>query len=175
MVKLAKWKRWSREFLPPDPLGGLQSGYARQYHPNDAFTVFLGGYLVASLRYTIPEARQIISDLKQWLLDKRFYLDLEENAAPKLEIDPFVREYQILIRKELHESVPPYLFLYTIRGLISNEAADYKGFSIRREQYIETVLDRGKEKAAHLPPDGIKLLNVTELHRYFSQNLNRNG
>lgn len=170
-VNLAKWKRWSREFLPPDPLGGLQSGYARQYHPNDAFTVFLGGHLVASLRYTIPEARQIISDLKQWLIDKRFYHDLEENAAPTLEIDPFVIEYLIFIRKDLQDNAPTYLFHYTIRGLISNEAAEYKGFSIRREQYIETSLPAGKENAAHLPPDGTKLLNVTELYRYFSQNL----
>ena len=30
-IRLSRWKRWSREFLPPDPLGGLQSGFARQY------------------------------------------------------------------------------------------------------------------------------------------------
>ena len=36
-INLAKWKRWSREFLPPDPLGGLQSGYARQYNLDEAF------------------------------------------------------------------------------------------------------------------------------------------
>ena len=51
-VKLAKWKRWSREFLPPDPLGGLQSGYARQYNLNDAFSVYLGGYLVSELKFS---------------------------------------------------------------------------------------------------------------------------
>ena len=43
-INLAKWKRWSREFLPPDPLGGKQSGYARQYHADQAFTLFLGGH-----------------------------------------------------------------------------------------------------------------------------------
>ena len=53
-IKLAKWKRWSREFLPPDPLGGMQSGYARQYNPDQAFTVFLGGHLVADLKFSIP-------------------------------------------------------------------------------------------------------------------------
>ena len=64
--KLAKWKRWSREFLPPDPLGGMQSGYARQYMPDEAFTVYLGGHLVAALRFTIPGARQILQDLQTW-------------------------------------------------------------------------------------------------------------
>ncbi|MCP4744631.1 MAG: hypothetical protein GY874_00585 [Desulfobacteraceae bacterium] len=56
-----------REFLPPDPLGGLQSGYARQLSLKDAFYVFLGGVLVGSLKFTIPEARRILNDITPWL------------------------------------------------------------------------------------------------------------
>lgn len=71
-INLAKWKRWSREFLDPDPLGGLQSGYARQFSNKEAFQVFLGGYLVSELKFTISQARQILSDLHAWL--SRHYL-----------------------------------------------------------------------------------------------------
>ena len=63
-INLAKWKRWSREFLPPDPLGGLQSGFARQYNLDEAFTVYLGGYLVGKMKFTIPESKQILRDLQ---------------------------------------------------------------------------------------------------------------
>jgi len=66
-IRLSKWKRWSREFLPPDPLGGMQSGYARQYTLDQAFTVFLGGHLVADLHFSIPEARQIGQELAPWI------------------------------------------------------------------------------------------------------------
>ena len=66
-INLSRWKRWSREFLPPDPLGGLQSGYARQYNLDDAFCVYLGGFLVANLKYSIPETKTILRDLKDWL------------------------------------------------------------------------------------------------------------
>jgi len=66
-IPLNRWKRWSREFLPPDPLGGLQSGYARQYSLADAFTVYLGGYLVSCLGFAIPESRRILADLKEFL------------------------------------------------------------------------------------------------------------
>jgi len=66
-IPLSRWKRWSREFLPPDPLGGLQSGFARQYSIRDAFVVYLAGYLVSSQGYSIPEARQILHDLGGWL------------------------------------------------------------------------------------------------------------
>lgn len=66
-IPLNRWKRWAREFLPPDPLGGLQSGYARQFSPREAFTVYLGGFLVAGLGFSIPQARQITRDLSGWM------------------------------------------------------------------------------------------------------------
>lgn len=66
-IPLNRWKRWSREFLPPDPLGGRQSGYARQFSTREAFIVYLGGFLVAGLGFSIPQARQIIKDLNGWL------------------------------------------------------------------------------------------------------------
>lgn len=72
-INLAKWKRWSREFLDPDPLGGLQSGVTRQYSLRDAFKVYFGGYLVNTLKFTIPEALTIISDLTPWLRANGFF------------------------------------------------------------------------------------------------------
>lgn len=72
-INLAKWKRWSREFLAPDPLGGLRSGYARQFSYRDAFIVFIGGYLVGKLNFSIPQARQILSDINPWLKAKGFF------------------------------------------------------------------------------------------------------
>ena len=72
-INPAKWKRWAREFLPPDPLGGYQSGFARQFSYKDAFRVFLGGYLVSQLRLTIPEARRILMDLDTWMKKQGLY------------------------------------------------------------------------------------------------------
>lgn len=74
-INPARWKRWSREFLPPDPLAGRQSGYARQYYLNDAFIVYLGGHLVAALRLSIPEARRMLSDLQAWLRENGYRFD----------------------------------------------------------------------------------------------------
>lgn len=70
---LAKWKRWSREFLPPDPTAGLQCGVARKYTVEEAFTVFFGGYLVGSLKFSIPESRQVLTDLVPWFQEMSFY------------------------------------------------------------------------------------------------------
>jgi hypothetical protein len=86
-INAAKWKRWAREFLPPDPLGGYQSGYARQFSHKEAFRVFLGGYLVGVLRLTIPEARQIISDLDAWMKKQGLYSVLENHHNTAAQTD----------------------------------------------------------------------------------------
>jgi hypothetical protein len=85
-INSAKWKRWSREFLPPDPLGGLRSGYARQFNYREAFCVFLAGYLVGTLKFSVPEAKQILSDLDGWLKKQGFYA-LSDTAKKAQAID----------------------------------------------------------------------------------------
>jgi hypothetical protein len=80
-IKLARWKRWVREFLPPDPLSGRQSGYARQFNIKDVFQVYLAGYLVGTMSYGVPQARQIISDLEP-SLKARGYQTLHAEDAP---------------------------------------------------------------------------------------------
>ncbi len=82
-INLAKWKRWAREFLDPDPLGGFQSGYARQFSNKDAFRVFLGGFLVSEMKFSIPQARQILSDLHHWLTQHHLYaLPIQNSTSP---------------------------------------------------------------------------------------------
>ncbi len=77
-IKVSRWKRWSREFLPPDPLGGYQSGYCRQYNFRDIFLVALAGHLVSDFKLAIAEARQILADIQPWLQDTGF-MDLTPN------------------------------------------------------------------------------------------------
>ena len=94
-IPLSRWKRWSREFLPPDPLGGLQSGYARQYSVRDAFAVYWAGFLVSHLGFSIPEARRILNDLDGWL--KRNVVSGFEAAADGLEMLPAAPQHVELI------------------------------------------------------------------------------
>jgi hypothetical protein len=72
-INLARWKRWSRSFLPPDPLGGMQSGYARQYLFKDLFKVFFGGYLLGHLKLSVVDSRKVLDDLSPWLRKNGFF------------------------------------------------------------------------------------------------------
>ncbi len=173
-INLAKWKRWSREFLPPDPLGGMQSGYARQYSPDGAFTVFLGGYLVAYMKFTIPEAKQILKDLHGWLVDNGFYfLDKGDSKTSDI-INKAIYRYIIYIYQN-SLSREHLDFCYKIRGIISDSPVDYKGWQVREELYVETTIKPSDKKPPEPETIQVKMLNITGVRNKLSERLGLNG
>jgi hypothetical protein len=165
-INLAKWKRWSREFLPPDPLGGMQSGYARQYHPDQAFTVFLGGHLVADLKFSIPEARQLMQDLRPWMSDKGFFFEPKGYAVSDNGVDALVQRYIISIRLEKGME-NHFKSICTARGIISNEPVLHKGFDIMEKLYVETSINPRAEKIAEEDMNVVKTLNISGILNVF--------
>jgi hypothetical protein len=160
-INLAKWKRWSREFLPPDVLGGFQSGYARQYTIDDAFWVFLGGHLVKDLHLSIPESKRVLRDLRQWLHDNGF-----TNSSEKTETGDsgsLIQEYIIAI---LHDAKKMTL-CYQIRGMISKEILEINGIQVVQERYIEDWLFQGSKNSYSDSNWNVKNLFITGVLRDF--------
>lgn len=170
-IKLAKWKRWSREFLPPDPLGGMQSGYARHYYFSDAFEVMLGGHLVRDLHFGVPEARRIIEDLKNWMSEKGFYQQEEKEAGEITDIEKTVRKYIIFIRRldSLKDKRPH--FSYRIKGILSDQVIQDAGETIKEERYSETIIQPAKKECGHSGTIPERILHVTSLYRDFVEKL----
>jgi hypothetical protein len=90
-INHARWKRWTREFLAPDPLGGLQSGYARQFSMREAFLVALGGHLVGFLKFSIHQARTILADLEPWL-EQNGYFQWDQKSIKGEGVDEKIRK-----------------------------------------------------------------------------------
>ena len=172
-INLSKWKRWSREFLPPDPLGGMQSGFARQYSPDGAFTVYFGGHLVADLKFTIPEAKQIVKDLHSWFAEKGFYFDARSNGTVNQGVDPVIKKYIIFIEREI-DLGNAINFMYTIRGIISNEPVNYNGVEIMKELYKETTMGLPPKNMSTIDMNIVNLLNITDVLNSFVVRLNLN-
>ena len=167
-LNLAKWKRWSREFLPPDPLGGMQSGYARQYNRNDAFTVFVGGYLVKDLNFSIPEAKQILSDLKEPLIDMGFLESYDRTVNAHQEIQTRIKHYMIFITTSSDALGMPTL-RYSIRGILAEETIDMLQGSVRQIRYFEMMSagdeTNGEIKNRDIHP--VKVLPISGLFNHF--------
>lgn len=165
-TNLAKWKRWSREFLPPDPLGGLQSGYARQYNIDEAFTVFLGGHLVGDLKFTIPESRQILYDLKQWLLDHEFYFDFSGKANSRNESAQPVQYYQIAVMCTNIPDVANSRLVYRVKATITSEPVNYNGVTMHQERYVESSIGVQMHEP-ELYAKSCRIINISLLRKSF--------
>jgi len=169
-INLAKWKRWSRDLLPPDPLGGLRSGYARQYNPADAFTVYLGGHLIGDLKFTVPESKQILTDLHDWMVLSGFLFEPARSILNP-DIHHLVRAYQIFVQPNAEATDGISGFHYFIRGIISIDPAEYSGFSVNQELYLETIVP--EEQTSPPPHMGhcVKVLNISAIHTRFLASL----
>ena len=160
-VNLAKWKRWSREFLPPDPLGGLQSGFARQYHPDQAFTVHLGGHLVGTLKFSVPEARRILADMEGWLNGNGFRFRNTESAGEKGAFGGV--HYLIYIARDDAQGLG-----YLVRGVLGRDR-DVRGEAQTiAERITESSLTSEARPFDLLRCNDVRLLNATGLLQVFT-------
>ena len=171
-IKLSRWKRWSREFLPPDPLGGLQSGYARQYSPDQAFTVFLGGYLVGDLKFTIPEARLILHDLHDWLVEHRFYFDYTGGVPSTKENSLGIQYYQIAICRTADADPGDTGFFYFIKGVIAEDWIDANGHPVHQKRFMEWPINSGETAPPINGFASYRVLNISVLYNRFLNSLN---
>jgi hypothetical protein len=170
-INLAKWKRWSREFLPPDPLGGMQSGYTRQYSIDDAFKVYLGGHLVSDIKFTIPETRTILRDLNGWMSSVGIYKNPGKEIVNNLRPTIPVKRYIIFIHSRPAPSGSSLHFFYSIRGILDETTEQHQPVLIRRERYVETSIPDQKQKSAVSESVGVKLLNMTAALHQFVEHL----
>jgi hypothetical protein len=136
-INLARWKRWSREFLPPDPLGGLQSGYARQYNLEEAFWVYLGGYLVSGLKFSIPETKMILNDLKDWISSHCIFNESNNVGREGDTADFRGKTVTIHIFWNDADGHNQSKFVYIIRAILSDDFDGEEDSGIRAQRYIE--------------------------------------
>ncbi len=170
-VNLARWKRWSREFLPPDPLGGLQSGYARQYNPDEALTVALGGHLVGNLKFSIPEAKQILVDLHQWLVDHDFYFYFSKSSESAEKSIPEVIYYQLTISSHALRPDREHGLSYWAKGIISVESINLHGVRVRREHFTESSIGPTESESLPMNSESYRVLNISRFRKSFLNRL----
>jgi len=128
---------------------------------------------VADLKFTIPEAKQIVKDLHSWFAEKGFYFNARSNGTVNQGEDKLVKKYIIVIERE-KDPGNAIGFMYTIRGIISNEPVNYNGFEIMKELYRETTIGLPPKKISTIDMNIVNLLNITDVLNSFVVRLNLN-
>lgn len=154
-IPLSRWKRWSREFLDPDPLGGYQSGFARQFSFRDAFRVFLGGHLVGVLKFTIPQSRQILIDLNSWLQENQLYTWPIAHDTPLKETRRWIYIFEPGADR----------YGYAVRSIVPPDHPRPDG--LQEEAYTLELVGLSWEAFATERFTHARMIDVDALHHYF--------
>ena len=164
-INLSRWKRWSREFLPPDPLGGMQSGYARQYNPNEAFILYLAGHLVSGMKFSISEARQILSTLEPWLRQHGFLFSFSSTAQKDPQDGALFSAWQLVIVVRHQDAGRQQWLTCLARGM--ERSAGRQDFKGRRQCYVEFPIGPEKDEFLLENIESFRVLNISVLHQRF--------
>lgn len=163
-VNLARWKRWSRSFLPPDPLGGMQSGYARQYLFKDLFKVFLGGHLLSLHKLSLADSQQLLDDLSPWLKRNGFF---DWDGTPVAGLKNVCHENNFHIY--YCPLQPPVAkngsgFRYLIRNTVDRQVDESMSRKCVVETYEETLVHVDSGEGSMLLRDPhVRMINLTGL------------
>jgi hypothetical protein len=75
-------------------------------------------------------------------------------------LDALINKYIIFIRREKGLE-RRFQFIYTARGVISNEPVQYKGFEIMKKLYVETSVNQRPERLSEMDMNVVKTLYIT--------------
>lgn len=156
-IDLLKWKRWSREFIPPDPAAGRQAGIARDLTPSEALLVFLGGRLVEWHRLRIEETRNVLRQLVPWMKTHGF-LPVEHYGEAK----DAVKKWEIQIWRLPNGHYLKCKGLLLPWKVIQRETT---GGLVGREEYVVEHLGPAEKPPER--PDPIASLQLTENIEWF--------
>jgi len=163
-VKLATWKRWSREFLPPDPKARMRSGQTRFFSLDQAFEVYLGAHLVSLLKFSIPEAREILGGLKQWLRKNGVY---PETSDANSEAMRRRQQLQVIIHQKEDGS-----FRYESKHTVSVKPTTGRGTNVVEEVYEqEWIAGASVEDMLRIGFVSFRVLEIGRVRDFFDRAL----
>ncbi len=171
-INLARWKRWSRSFLPPDPLGGMQSGYARQYAFKDLFKVYLGGHLLSHLKLSVHESQQVLTDLAPWM-KKNGFLELNGAIGALAKIGDRTNVYRIYLSPVMASGIKNgsgfgYLIRKTV-GIQSDQLATGRQI---KETVEETIIPAdATDGCSFLQDPHVRMINFSPLYALLAKKL----
>jgi hypothetical protein len=134
-----KAKRYTREFLGPDPEATIQSGRTRSLTLQQTFFVYIGSHLVSDHNFTVYEAKIIIGDLKPWLIEFGLFPG-DDNKF--LQTFSEIKSWKVLI----YRTDKPFEFAYLAEGVMSLDKVGsmaigaYKNIAVQTKKFVHIAI-----------------------------------
>jgi hypothetical protein len=168
-----KAKRYTREFLGPDPEATIQSGRTRSLTLQQTFIVYSGAHLVSGQNFTVYEAKLIIGNLQPWLTKLGLFPG-DDNIFKETSSE--IKSWKVLI----YRTDKPFGFAYLAEGLLSLENAgsikigDFDNIPVQRKKFVQIAienLDPVSPWAVRWDSDAIKFFRASFLKDVFKHKI----
>ncbi|ACL05866.1 hypothetical protein Dalk_4184 [Desulfatibacillum aliphaticivorans] len=166
-IPISKIRRWTKEFLPPDPIATRRSGYAREFSVNDGFIVFIGGHLVSKLSFSFIQAKEIIKALRPWLEGIGLVPEIPGKAKRRGIDKEITCDYEVEIKPPPVDIEEKWSFV--VSGIIDDDFPNVAQTDNIGRAYVTRVTKKvqywSKENmvSGYWPAGTIKMLPVWEL------------
>jgi hypothetical protein len=139
-IQHTKAKRYTREFLGPNPAATIQSGHARILTLQETYFVYLGAHLLSDHNFTVHESKIILDSLKPQLTEWGLFPGDDDSFK---ETSSEIKSWTILI----HRTDKPFGFAYLAEGLVSldNEESmaigTYKNIAVQTKKFVHIAIE----------------------------------
>ncbi|MFH0824103.1 MAG: hypothetical protein V2B18_15235 [Pseudomonadota bacterium] len=140
-------------------------GMLRTFSPDEAFVVYLGGHLLGDMGFGVPEARQILSELRPWMQSKGLFPQRVSETVDKLP----VKSWTISIFREKN-----FGFRYEAKGILARRDAVERGVKCMEERFVvEIPVTRGVGSVQETLQYTERLFHISRLLALFNIELNK--
>jgi hypothetical protein len=123
---LFKFRRWTKELLPPDPVATQRGGVARELTLDEGFYVYLGGLMVNSPGFTFYIVRRLMTPIWAMLKLHNMVPEISEDAV-RVGIDREIKIWnQLIIFTTPNPKDNSYHTLLALRATTSNKRESMK-------------------------------------------------
>ena len=168
-IQHTKAKRYTREFLGPDPAVTIQSGHARILSLQETYFVYLGSHLVSDHNFTVHESKIIIESIKPYLIEWGLFPNDDGKFQKKTSE---VKSWKVSIFR----TNKPFFFAYLAEGVISIDntgemtIGDYHNIPVQTKKFVHFALENNEWEnpwGLRWDSDSIKVFRISYLKDIF--------
>ena len=131
----------------------------------------LGGHLLGDLKFSVPETKQILIDLHQWLVDNDFYFFVSNTSESDKHQISEINHYQLIISNRALRRDKDRGLSYWARGIISADFINLNDDPVQREHFLESSIGPKDSESPRMNAESYRVINISVFRKTFLNQL----
>ena len=126
---------------------------------------------MGDLKFSVPETKQILVDLHQWLVDHGFYFYGSNTSESDKNRTSEINHYQLIISNRALRRDKDRGLSYWSRGIISVDSVNLNDDLVLREHFCESSIGPKESESPRMNAESYRVLNISVFRTNFLNQL----